>query len=434
MNAITLYIPHNTRPFLAGCAAGALACIAIRTLLKQPPALAPRQNVSFAHGHRCETIDKSLTLGEGCSKAEVMRLLIKKLNPNAELDTCDEERALTSLGIAAKCLGQVQLSRETECEIRKQLQSELLSWVGNRFNVSYGTLATNRVQANTNALGAIKEYMTRHSKKTPPYQVITVSWNTGLIYTLDELGLEQVRVSSDEAKWQESVNDHTIAIMGYALNEFGVVDPITKMAAFATRNGIMMHVDAYTGGSVLPCLDLEKCPPLTPKGVSSLTVRPEFGDNSLTAVFFTSTALADYASFQGMVPLSLVAAEWVAARQTGGLIPIQSAQMRLATVAEIKRRIRKEVPELTVVGDTHYTTLLLESKNEDITPTEKLIERMKQLGWNIGNWSPLQLVITASMARIDDIDDKFICDLKGCITAIKQSAGGASASDPAEAT
>jgi sphinganine-1-phosphate aldolase len=73
------------------------------------------------------------------------------------------------------------------------------------------------------------------------------------------LDVEQVRVGVDDGKrllveqMAAAVDDRTILLVASAPNyPYGVIDPVTEVAALAAERGILCHVDACLGGLLLP--------------------------------------------------------------------------------------------------------------------------------------------------------------------------------------
>jgi glutamate/tyrosine decarboxylase-like PLP-dependent enzyme len=76
------------------------------------------------------------------------------------------------------------------------------------------------------------------------------------------LGMNIVRVAlrddlyADVAAMEAAVTENTIAIMGSApCWPYGLIDPITEIAAVAMRHNLWMHVDACVGGYINPWLE-----------------------------------------------------------------------------------------------------------------------------------------------------------------------------------
>ena len=60
---------------------------------------------------------------------------------------------------------------------------------------------------------------------------------------------------ADPDLFMEAVDSRTCCMVGIAgTTEYGMVDPIRELAAFAHKEGIFFHVDAAFGGMVLPFL------------------------------------------------------------------------------------------------------------------------------------------------------------------------------------
>ncbi|NHZ33374.1 tyrosine decarboxylase MfnA [Massilia rubra] len=118
--------------------------------------------------------------------------------------------------------------------------------------------------------------------------------------TLRVVGLdERFRMRPDAAL--EAINGNTIALVGTAgSSEFGAVDPIEELAAIAHRRDLYFHVDAATGGFIIPFAralgrDLPQFD-FSLAGVSSIAMDPhKYGMSIIPAgaVFFRDQALRD---------------------------------------------------------------------------------------------------------------------------------------------
>jgi len=80
---------------------------------------------------------------------------------------------------------------------------------------------------------------------------------------------------ADTDHYMEAVDSHTCCMVGIAgTTEYGMVDPIEKLAEMALKEEIFFHVDAAFGGMVLPFLEQAPSFDFALPGVMSVAVDP----------------------------------------------------------------------------------------------------------------------------------------------------------------
>ncbi|HDQ08473.1 MAG TPA: tyrosine decarboxylase MfnA [Methanoculleus sp.] len=114
-----------------------------------------------------------------------------------------------------------------------------------------------------------------------PNVVVPESAHFSFEKACDLLGLEMRTVPSDSAyrmdadRAADCIDDQTIALVGIAgTTEYGVVDPIDRLAALAIEHDVHLHVDAAFGGLVLPFLTSSPAFDFRLEGVASVSVDP----------------------------------------------------------------------------------------------------------------------------------------------------------------
>jgi len=79
----------------------------------------------------------------------------------------------------------------------------------------------------------------------------------------------------DASKAAEIIDKHTVCLVGIAgTTEYGLIDPISELAAIASERDIFFHVDAAFGGMVIPFVDREIRFDFLLPGVTSIAVDP----------------------------------------------------------------------------------------------------------------------------------------------------------------
>lgn len=201
-------------------------------------------------------------------------------------------------------LGDARIFRGTrELELRAiELMSALL---GKRDCA--GSLVSGGTEANLLALYVARRRATedRHVPAASCEVVAAQTVHYSLSKVFDLLGIVpriapvDRRLRMDVQAAEALINDRTIAIVATAgTSEFGSVDPIEDIARVAERRSVHLHVDAATGGFIIPFAralgyDLPRFD-FTLPGVSSITMDPhKYGLVNVPAgaIFFRDPAL-----------------------------------------------------------------------------------------------------------------------------------------------
>jgi tyrosine decarboxylase/aspartate 1-decarboxylase len=160
------------------------------------------------------------------------------------------------------------------------LERLLIQRLGTLFHLpnAAGYATSGGTESNIQALRLAKTLM----KEVPvPNVVLPASAHFSFKKACDLLGLatrtvpvdENFRMDSDKAA--EQIDKHTICIVGIAgSTEYGMVDPIDRLAKIACQHDIFFHVDAAFGGMVIPFLS-EPIPfDFALPGVTTIAVDP----------------------------------------------------------------------------------------------------------------------------------------------------------------
>ncbi|MCL2459806.1 MAG: tyrosine decarboxylase MfnA [Euryarchaeota archaeon] len=163
------------------------------------------------------------------------------------------------------------------------LEHEVISWFSTLFQCPQagGCTTSGGTESNIQALSiAIRQSL--HSKPDiRPNIIVPASAHFSFEKARDLLGFE-LRVAREDTMHRvdpehvsDLIDEHTCCMVGVAgTTEYGMVDPISELAALAKEHEIFFHVDAAFGGLVLPFL--ENAPPFdfSLEGVSSICVDP----------------------------------------------------------------------------------------------------------------------------------------------------------------
>ena len=198
------------------------------------------------------------------------------------------------------------------------------------------------------------------------------------------------------------VDDDTIAIVGSAGDyAHGLIDPIGQLGELAQDRGIGLHVDGCLGGFLLPWAeDLGydvppwdfRVPGVTSisadthkygyalKGTSvllyrdpSLRARQWFASTDWPGGLYLSPGLA------GSRSGGLIASTWAAMVTMGRAGYLAKAQAILSTNDTIKAGIRRDIPELTIIGEPLFMTSFM----SDTVDVYLVNDALKERGWRM---------------------------------------------------
>lgn len=128
---------------------------------------------------------------------------------------------------------------------------------------------------------------------------------------------------ADPDLFMEAVDSRTCCMVGIAgTTEYGMVDPIRELAAFAHREGIFFHVDAAFGGMVLPFLKGAPEFDFSLQGVMSVAVDPhKMGMSTIPAGCLLLRNERDLCSLSVDTPYLTVKQEFtLSGTRTGGSV------------------------------------------------------------------------------------------------------------------
>lgn len=180
-------------------------------------------------------------------------------------------------------LGDVRIFRGTK-RIERKVVALLLALLGHP--QGSGSLVSGGTEANLIAMLAARQAAEASGRLTDHPEVIvgsTVHFSFDKIFSA--LGIVAVRLPVDASLRLEPdsvvavLSDHTIAAVATAgSSELGVVDPVDDIAAALAPHGVWLHVDAATGGFIIPfARELGRPLPqfdFSVDGVQSITIDP----------------------------------------------------------------------------------------------------------------------------------------------------------------
>jgi len=305
------------------------------------------------------------------------------------------------------------------------------------------------------ALYTYREQASRERGVTKPNVVIPTTAHVALDKGAHWLGIE-VRHAPltdafvvDLAAMDALIDENTIALVGSAGNyAHGLIDPITEIGQLAIKHGIGLHVDGCLGGFLLPWIEANGVE-VTPwdfrvPGVTSISADThKYGyalKGTSTLSYKTKSLRANqYFTFPDW-PGGLYLSPGFAGSRSGGLIASTWASLVLmgqegykgaakdiyTATQTIVEGIRKDIPEIQVVGDPLFLLAFTSSELDVYLINDALKER----GWRMNALqlpAGLHFCLTRPNTK-DNVVEQYLNDLKESVAYAKEKKGEAARS------
>jgi sphinganine-1-phosphate aldolase len=242
---------------------------------------------------------------------------------------------------------------------------------------------------------------------------------------------------ADVATMEKAITANTILLVSSAPSyPYGVIDPITDMAALAKRKNLLCHVDACVGGFILPFIkELGYRVPdfdFAVDGVTSISAdihKYGYAPKGASVVLYKTHELrrfqfSTYTKWAGGVygsPTitgtragSNIAAAWAALRSIGKDGYLEMAKATMQATGKIKQAVN-EMPELEIMGDTDMSIVTFKSDKLDVF---MLADELNKKGWHFERQQgPPSLHFTVNYIH-KDVVDEFIADLKAGVANV----------------
>jgi glutamate/tyrosine decarboxylase-like PLP-dependent enzyme len=244
---------------------------------------------------------------------------------------------------------------------------------------------------------------------------------------------------ADIAATETAITANTILLVASApAYPYGVMDPITEIAALAKKKNILCHVDACIGGFVLPFIkeagyaipafdfevdgvtslsaDLHKYG-YAPKGASVVLYKTH-ELRRFQFSLYTKWAGGIYGSptMTGTRAGSNIAAAWGALRSIGRDGYLEMAKATMQTTERIKAAVR-EMEELEIMGETNMCIVAFKSSKIDVF---MLADILNKKGWHFERQQlPATLHFTINYIHTNVVEE-FISDLKQSVAEVRE--------------
>lgn len=262
------------------------------------------------------------------------------------------------------------------------------------------------------------------------------------------LDVEEIRIPvghdlrADVAAMAEAMTDSTALIVGSSpCYPYGIIDPITEIAALALERGTLCHVDACLGGWLLPFWEEigEPVPPwnFSVPGVSSLSAdihKYGYCFKGASVVMYRDPALKRRQHFlfdgwpggiygsattAGTRPAPPIAAAWATVQYLGHDGYVAKARMVRDATKQFLAGVRS-IEELEVTGQPEMSLFEFSSRAGD-DATGAIGDLMDDRGWHLDRQQGgLHLMVSPGHLAVTD---DFIADLTDAVANRTESRG-----------
>ncbi|GAA5864026.1 hypothetical protein JCM1840_000671 [Sporobolomyces johnsonii] len=357
----------------------------------------------------------------------------------------------------------------------RKMDSEIVSMCLTLFN---SPLPTSAVDENGGAgtttsggtesiLMACKAYRDRARAEygiTEPEMVVPISAHAAFDKASKYFGIKIHHIPVDPKtrkvdirKVKRAINPNTIMLVGSAPNfPDGAIDDITALSKLALKHRLGLHVDCCLGSFLVPFLERAGYPvdpfDFRVPGVTSIscdTHKYGFAAKGTSVIMYRSKAIRKYQysvittwpggvyaspSMAGSRPGALLAAAWASLLYLGVDGYTDSCREIVGAAKRIVHGIRKDFPELYVLGDPLVSVVAFGSRSEGkgngvgFVPVYEVGDRMAKLGWHLNALqNPAAIHIACTRLTVPAVDD-FLRDLRTAVDEVKamEASGGGS--------
>ncbi|GAA5939333.1 hypothetical protein JCM1841_002938 [Sporobolomyces salmonicolor] len=348
----------------------------------------------------------------------------------------------------------------------RKMDSEIVSMCLTLFN---SPLPTSAVDENGGAgtttsggtesiLMACKAYRDRARAEygiTEPEMVVPISAHAAFDKASKYFGIKIHHIPVDPKtrkvdirRVKRAINPNTIMLVGSAPNfPDGAIDDITALSKLALKHRLGLHVDCCLGSFLVPFLERAGYPvdpfDFRVPGVTSIscdTHKYGFAAKGTSVIMYRSKAIRKYQysvittwpggvyaspSMAGSRPGALLAAAWASLLYLGIDGYTDSCREIVGAAKRIVHGIRKDFPELYVLGDPLVSVVAFGSRSEGkgngvgFVPVYEVGDRMGKLGWHLNALqNPAAIHIACTRLTVPAVDD-FLRDLRIAVNEVK---------------
>jgi sphinganine-1-phosphate aldolase len=334
-------------------------------------------------------------------------------------------------------------------ESLRQLENETISMVTDLLHGDknvVGSMTTGGTESILLAVKAARDKSLHENPGLNPEVIAPVSAHPAFEKAAHYLSVKLVKCPLSDDKrvdiqiLQQLINPNTILLVGSAPSfPFGVVDPIEELATIATKNDLLLHVDACMGGFVLPFMKElgYEVPEFDFKipGVTSISLDPHkygYCNKGASVILYRNKELRKHQFFITTDwPGGIFASATLMGTKCGAGIATAWAMINLLGfdgykdivdgVMKTTNKIREGVNKtegLYIIGNPHMSLLAITSDELDIF---SIGDELGKRGWLLDRLQfPNSLHMTISKAHIG-CEDEFINDLNCAVREVRKS-------------
>ncbi|WFD32100.1 sphinganine-1-phosphate aldolase [Malassezia sp. CBS 17886] len=326
----------------------------------------------------------------------------------------------------------------------RKMEAETVSMVLRMYNApedAGGTMTSGGTESILMACKAVRDWARAERGIAQPEMVIPASAHVAFDKAGHYFGMVVRRVPVDRITRkvridlvQRAINARTALLVGSAPNfPDGMIDDIVALGALAKRYRLACHVDCCLGSFLVPFLaragflaepfdfrvdgvtsiscDTHKYG-FAPKGSSIIMYRSQklrrfqyYVNTSWVGGVYASPTLA------GSRPGALVAGTWAAMVAMGQDGYVESCRLIVGTARQIERRIRIEIPELSILGKPLVSVVAFASAGS--INIYDVGDQMSSRGWHLNAVAGEPPAVHLACTRLTvPVVDVFITDLK----------------------
>jgi sphinganine-1-phosphate aldolase len=335
----------------------------------------------------------------------------------------------------------------------RKIEAEVVSMVLKLFNAPATTGVGGTTSGGTESLLlaclSAKVYGERHRGIRHPEMIIPQTAHAGFDKAAYYFGIKLHHVPVDRTtykvdinKMRQLINSNTVLLAGSAPNfPHGIIDDIEAIGALGQRYGVPVHVDcclgsfmiayaSHAGFNDLPLFDF-RVPGVT--SISCDTHKYGFAPKGSSVIMYRNSALrecqyyvnADWAggiygspTLAGSRPGALIVGCWATMLRVGDDGYTRSSKEIISAARGLKERIKREVPELEVIGDPLVSVVAFKSDKLNVY---ELSDLLSSKGWHLSTLQhppALHLALTKlSVSAIDELIEELKAGVKKLISS-----------------
>jgi sphinganine-1-phosphate aldolase len=330
----------------------------------------------------------------------------------------------------------------------RKMEAEVVSMVLRLYNAGAGTTTSGGTESILMACKTAREWGLRtkgikHAEILLPRSAHAAFHKAGEYFGIKiiEIDVDKVTRKVKIENMKRAMNSNTVMLVGSAPSfGEGIIDDIDAIATLAKKAKICCHVDCCLGSFLVPFLEKAGLPSqpfdFRVEGVTSIscdTHKYGFAPKGSSIIMYRTKELRrhqyyiqpDWAggvyaspSIAGSRPGALIAGTWAALMTMGEDGYTQSCKEIVGAARAIERGIKKDLPQLRVLGRPLVSVVSFASAGN--VNIYEIGDRMSSKGWHLNALATEPPAIHIACTKLTvPIVDEFVRDLKTCVKESK---------------